>query len=232
MNQILEKLGIYDLVAVLLSGISITSFTLLADQAFFQSNLAGYLSIDDTLLFLVISYFIGLIFQEFGSLVQKRITFSKKKDKNIVLSLALDTDRKFYQRLTPEEKNGISQIVQEELDLDSAPNDEILYNYCKFYLVSAGSMSRADKDQSAAGMSRSLSLYFFIFSLVITFSAAKNHSFEFEPWAIGMFSLSVLLGYRCFRFTLMRYIQIVRTTYYDSIRIRTQENAKQSKVKT
>lgn len=39
MNQVLDKLGIYDLVAVLLSGICITTFSILADQEFFDSKL-------------------------------------------------------------------------------------------------------------------------------------------------------------------------------------------------
>lgn len=101
MNQILDKFGIYDLVAVLLSGICIVTFSIIADKALFQSELLDSLEIDDTLFFLVISYFVGLLFQEVGSALQKEI-FQKN---NSLLKKALDTAKvPTHQFLTSEEK--------------------------------------------------------------------------------------------------------------------------------
>lgn len=159
MNQVLDKLGIYDLVAVLLSGICIVTFSAIADKALFQSELLDSLKIDDTLIFLVVSYFVGLLFQEVGSALQKEI-FQKN---NNLLKRALDTAKvPTHQFLTSEEKNNVSQIIQKELALENPPDISLLYNYCKYYLVINGCMVSADKNQSISGLSRSLSLYFLV----------------------------------------------------------------------
>lgn len=73
MNKILDKLGIYDLVAVLLSGISISTFSLLIMRIVYNKQVDLDLQVNETLLFLVLSYFVGLIFQELGSFYRKSI---------------------------------------------------------------------------------------------------------------------------------------------------------------
>lgn len=72
MNKVLDKFGIYDLVAVLLSGISICTFSLIVLQFIYKVNIDIQLQVNETLSFLVMSYFVGLIFQECGSLIQKK----------------------------------------------------------------------------------------------------------------------------------------------------------------
>ena len=66
MNQILDKLGIYDLVGVLLSGISITFFTMIViwegNPDLLNINLR--IQKDEMVPFLIISYFVGLVFQK------------------------------------------------------------------------------------------------------------------------------------------------------------------------
>lgn len=71
-SAILDKLGIYDLIAVLLPGISILTFSVLVIQYVYKIEIKG-LQINETLTFLVLSYFIGLIFQEIGSLLQNKL---------------------------------------------------------------------------------------------------------------------------------------------------------------
>lgn len=224
MNQVFDKLGIYDLVAVLLSGICITTFSLLADQVVFQSQLSNFLKVEDTILFLVISYFIGLVFQELSSILQKQITHKNNK----LLLKALDTSKKSHQFLTQEEKDGIVQAVQTELALKMIPNEEILYNYCKFYLISTGNTARADKDQSTFGMSRSLSLYLFGLSLFMAYSAIRTQNTMHFVYAVGILALSVLLYYRCIRFAKMRYIYILRSFYYSFLQNKSKKTTKDS----
>lgn len=214
MNQALDKLGIYDLVAVLLSGVCITTFSLLAEKMFWKTQLLlDYLKVDDSILFLTISYFIGLVFQELSSILQKKITHRNNK----LLLKALDTSKKSYPFLTQEEKNGIIQIVQTELASETAPNEEILYNYCRYYLASTGNMVRADKEQSIFGMSRSLSLYFFVLFLFMACKSICSRNIILFVWTASIFVLSVLLYYRCLRFSKMRYIYILRSFYYSFI---------------
>ena len=89
-NNVLEKFGIYDIVAVLLSGICICTFSLAVDQLLFGSRFSSLLSTDNAISFFVISYFIGLLFQEIGSLFYRK--FINKK--NRILLNALDTSKK------------------------------------------------------------------------------------------------------------------------------------------
>lgn len=209
MSQIFDELGIYDLVAVLLSGICITTFSILADQVIFQSHILCFLKVKDTIPFLALSYFIGLVFQEVSSIIQKKIYKN-----NRLLLKALDTSEKSNRLLTQEEKDGIVQAVQTEMALQTIPNVEILYNYCKFYLISTGNTARVDKDQSIFGMSRSLSLYFCglaLFTAVYAFKTLNALHFVYVVVSLG---LSILLYYRCIRFAKMRYIYILRSFYY------------------
>lgn len=73
MSKILDKLGIYDLVAVLLAGISISTFTILVLQLIYKIPIDTNLQVNETLLFFVLSYFLGLIFQEISSFIQKKV---------------------------------------------------------------------------------------------------------------------------------------------------------------
>lgn len=128
-NQILDKLGIYDLTAVLLSGTIMVTFSVLTGKTLFYAELLDYFEIDNTLFFLVISYFVGLVFQELGSMIQKLIICRN----NRLLIRALDTSRTHsHQCLTTEEINSVYGIVKKELALESLPNVVVLYNYCKY----------------------------------------------------------------------------------------------------
>lgn len=214
MNQILDKLGIYDLVAVLLSGVCMVTFSVIADRLCFQCKLWGSLEINETLLFLVVSYFMGLIFQEMGSLIQKKV-FNRN---NRLLMNALDsTKASNHQYLTTKEKDGVFQIVKTKLALENTPDISLIYNYCKYYLIANGEMVRADKNQSIAGLSRSLSLYFFVLFVGVCCKAIAEQSIMWFKCAIGILLLSIMLGFRSVRFIKMRYIDIIRTFYYKYI---------------
>ena len=89
MSKILDKLGIYDLVAVLLAGISISTFTILVLQLIYKIPIDTNLQVNETLLFFVLSYFLGLIFQEISSFIQKKSTHKNNRStKSRLLSTA------------------------------------------------------------------------------------------------------------------------------------------------
>lgn len=160
MNKILDKFGIYDLVAVLLSGISICTFSLLVLQLVYKIHIDIGLQVNETLSFIVISYFLGLIFQECGSLIQKKI-----HKNNALLKKALKVSDESHILLTETEKNGVYAYVKSKLNLEN-DNDNVVYNYCKFYIIENCDTTRIDKDQSLSAMSRSLSLYFMILAIL------------------------------------------------------------------
>lgn len=211
MNKILDKFGVYDLVAVLLPGISISTFSVLILQMVYKVSVDVNLQVNETLTFLVLSYFLGLVFQELGSIIQKKITYKN----NGLLKEALNTSKDSHLYLTENEKKGIFSYVIEKLRLNVNENNEnIVYNYCKFYVLESGDTSRIDKDQSLGAMSRSLSLYFIMLSIVILNSVFLQPSLFKIVLIILSLAFTVLLYNRCVRFAKLRYIYIFREFYY------------------
>lgn len=216
MEKAIDHLGIYDLMAVLFSGICILVLSSLIFLPF--SNLSGVIesecneSLSFVIYFLTISYFIGIIFQELGSIITKK--FYKK-----ILTDSFRPSENERGVLTVEESNELEGIVSKELNFDfsSCKNKEIIiYNYCKFHLISTNSMSASNKDQSIAGLSRSLALYFFIIAIsfltcFIFFSAQKAYCFIIF---LVSTALTVLFYYRYIRFIKYRYTFVFRSFYY------------------
>ncbi len=213
MNKILDKLGIYDLIAVLLSGISITIFTIFF--AYFLCNIRSIVvnpfNINETLVFFVISYFIGLIFQEVSSFIEKRLLFRN----HALLKIALNTSRRSYSHLTTIEKERIYNFVEMKLQLiPSQDNDYVIYNYIKFSVKRLGETARIDKNQSMSAMSRSFTLYFIIIFLVaILMSLYKKDIYYFEISMVFL-CFSILFLVRSVRFAILRYIYFFRIFYY------------------
>lgn len=206
MNKILDKLGIYDLVAVLLSGMSICTFSLLVLQLVYKIHIDIRLAVNEILSFIVVSYFLGLVFQECGSIIQKLIYKN-----NALLQKALKVSDKSHILLTETEKSGIYAYVKSKTNIK---NDNMVYNYCKFYIMRNCDTIKIDKDQSLSALSRSLSLYFIILAIItlITVFVNPNHLNIILLFISILFS--VLLYYRCVRFAKLRYTYIFRTFYY------------------
>ena len=199
MDKILEKFGIYDLVAILVL------------QLFYKFSININFRVNETVVFFVISYFLGLVFQEFGSFIQKKTTHKN----NALLKAALKTSDNSHIYLTDKEKKGVYSYIIEKLNLNPHDNiDNIVYNYCKFYILESNETTRIDKDQSISAMSRSLSLYFALLAVMVFISNF------FEPAAMKIILVIIslffagLFYYRCMRFTKLRYINIFRTFYY------------------
>ena len=212
MNEILDKLGIYDLIAVLLSGISIFTFTVLILQWVYKFNLDATLQVSNTLIVLVLSYFLGLVFQEISSLIQKKFTHPGNK----LLKEALKTCVASHTLLTETEKNRVFNYVTNKMGLkQDEDNYNTIYNYCKFSIINNGNTSRIDRDQSLSAMSRSLSLYFALLTIVLPHTAPSS-CIRNIILAISAI-LAILLYYRCVRFAKLRYINIFRTFYYSVV---------------
>lgn len=205
MSTILDKLGIYDLVAVLLSGISIYTFSILVLQLIYKIPINTNLQVNETLLFFVISYFLGLIFQEISSLLQKKITHKN----NRLLKEA---------ELIDIEKSSVYSYIIEKLNLNpDENNDTVVYNYCKFYILKNCDTTQIDKDQSISSLGRSLSLYFALLAFVVLINSFFQPSIVKIILVIISAGFSTLLYYRGIRFAKLRYIKIFRTFYYNVI---------------
>ena len=152
MSEILDKLGIYDLVAVLLSGISVLTISLLILQVVYNVSVELNLMVNEMLSFLVISYFVGVVLQEVGSLIVRK---TLGKNGRLFNQAIVDS----YISITEWEKAQIFSYVKSQLNLKD-DNSDVIYNYCKYRVFKNSDTSRIDRDQSLSAMSRSLSLYF------------------------------------------------------------------------
>ena len=209
MNKILEKFGIYDLIAVLLSGISICTLSLLVMQLIYEQNINIEIQMNETLSFLVISYFIGLIFQECGSLMRKI-----KYKNNALLKSALKVSDNSHILLTEYEKNSVYTYIKSKLSLKE-DNDNIVYNYCKYYVMKNCDTTRIDKEQSISAMSRSLCLYFLILLMIALITLFYIPNWRTVVLVAISFLLFIIFYNRYIRFVKMRYISMIRMFYYD-----------------
>ena len=210
LDKILEQFGIYDLVAVLLSGISMSTFSLLVLQFIYNIKINS-LQVNKALAFLVISYFLGIIFQEFGSVLTKKVIYRN----NLLLKKALEITIDTY-TLTQTEKNGIFNYVKNQLGIEN-DNEKIIYNYCKFYVMKNCNTTKIDRDQSLSALSRSLSLYFLISSIIALITIIIAPTFMHFCFLIISIIFFITLFYRCVRFAKLRYTNIFRTFYYVAI---------------
>lgn len=213
MSVILEKLGIYDLVAVLLTGINISIFTICVFKYIYKYPIFMNWQIKESLFFLVISYFVGIIFQELGSIILKKVFFRN----NLLLKLCFESSNDSDILLTNKEIQDILNYVNKKLSLNKyeyMDNINIIYNYCKFKVLESGEFPRTDKDQTISAMSRSLSLYFLILFSFLSFSSFQTLNMVYYIASICSALLSILFYKRCVRFTKIRYIYILRLYYY------------------
>lgn len=210
MNNILDKLGFYDLVAVLLTGMCISVISLYYFKYVFYFDFLSQnkIAINETLLFIIISYFIGLIFQELGSNIERKFFGKRKK-----------LLKWFYYNnkiLSDDEINKIFKIVAEKTKNQIDVLDIcFVYNYCKIHNMKNQNIHKADKDHSLSAMSRSFSLYFFImFISTFIFIFISKDIFVLIVSLLSAF-LSVILWLRCLRFSKLKYEYILRSFYYD-----------------
>lgn len=209
MNQILDKLGIYDLLAILFSGISVLTISLLILELVYQIPISTDLNVNESLLYFVLSYFLGMLLQEIGWLIYAEHICKNRK----LLKDVLSTDLDAIYSLTESEKDRLSAYVSGQLNMENV-NENTIYEYCKSYVLQYCDMSRMDKDQSLSAMSRSFALYFFALTVIAAFSLLFQFTGARFGTCLASLLLAVLFHNRCLRFSRMRYSKILRTFYY------------------
>ena len=105
MDEILKKLGVYDLVAVLLTGICINVLTYLTIDYLFPDIANKWIVRNDLIIFGVSSYLLGVIFQEIGSLINSRTI---DKDNKLLKRVFDDKKDKEKYSLTKEEISEVN----------------------------------------------------------------------------------------------------------------------------
>ena len=138
----LNKLGVYDILAVLMSGIVISTFSAFILRYIYYIKIPFEWRFNQIILILIASYFCGILFQESGSFIQKKLIFRK----NGLLKKALSVEDNDHGRLTLFEKEKIYKYVKHKLKLKK-DNHSVIYNYCKFYLLKNGK-NRKNRERS------------------------------------------------------------------------------------
>lgn len=229
MDKVLDKLGLYDIIAILLSGMVITAITNLIFSNVYSIALDSYgININDTFMFLIVSYFMGLLFQELGSLFQELIQ-KIKRDRCLAMykirkywSKESKSNQKSYKFIT---KNEYELVLEKLKEVDISKDkwdDNTIYYYCKQYREKEDS-NFLEKLQSLAGMSRSFTVYFicmFVISMFILFynlftQQDINILQYIVPFATMI--LSIIFYLRFIRFIVMRYTKIYRGFLYSKI---------------
>lgn len=208
MNKILERLGLYDLTVVLLTGMIISTFTAIISEYIFGCPEVGkVLQTNETVRFLVVSYFVGLVFQEIGSVIQKYLIHRN----NGVLKRALRTSDNLHYLLSQIEKDKILGFVKNQLKLEQTQGQEaIIYNYCKSKMLENGDVSQADRNQYISSMSRSLSVYFGFISMIMLVKTICEFQFFSLSVTVIAILLSLILYQRSVRFAVIRYVYVFR----------------------
>lgn len=211
MNEIFDKLGLYDTIAVLLSGICMTVVTLIFNQYVWKISSDTFGILDNSLVFLVASYLVGVIFQELGSLIMGAIFKDDKLLKEAMCADGPEYDKDYRYVLTETERIRLNEIFH--ASKTDGIDDLYKYNFCRFYLLKKKKgMSRPDKDQALAAFSRSMILYFV--GLAVLIVCTTSDALIRAGGGISTVILGVLFYYRYVRFTKMRYIYIIRNFLY------------------
>ena len=214
MSDVLEKLGIFDLLAVLLTGVSVLTVSLLVFEAMCLDSVDIELDIEKALPFFVLSYLCGIALQEIGSLIEK---------KRFEGGIWTVFEKKTFKANPPKEGylNDTYQYLKEKLGAENTPkgtdtHNNIVYDYCKRYAQEKKAMSQIDRFTCVCVMSRSLSLYFCLLAGVLLLLAILDFScLKALLFAISA-SLCVLFYYRFKRFSEIRYRSVFQIFYYDN----------------
>lgn len=205
MNEIFDKLGLYDLVAVLLSGISMVVVTLIANQYIWKISSDKWGILDNSLIFIVTCYLVGVIFQEIGSQIMGYIFRNDKllKEAMGVKVKNPEAYKDYKYMLTETERKQLNDIFD-------GIDDLYKYNFCRFYLLrKKKGMSRPDKDQAIAAFSRSM--IFYLIGLVFFIIMYGRADVWVQVIGVIVTVASGTLFYcRYIRFTKMRYVYIMR----------------------
>jgi len=247
MDKILDKFGIYDLFVNFITGMMIFGFFGYLQVNLFKISWFNIVKVDqmETWLFLLASYFTGVIFHEISNFIETvlyRVTYNIKKRKfrcPILLLVIPSIDRilitteeinqykkstrfilrkKLKRDLDDAEIKKLKTEIGKDLDQSALQYNELLYNLCRSRAIKNNN-GRLVNDQSHASMARSLVLYSFI--ILITSLLVLRYKFGeiniVQTVLVAILSTISLLLFiqRNKRFSEMRYVSIFRACIYE-----------------
>lgn len=218
MDKIFSKIGLYDIIGIWLSGaISLAAFYLLNNYVPLCDFSIKGLSYKE-FVFIILSYFVGIVLQEIGNILQMRL-FNKNSRyiKNVLKPANRRTKLLSYTYLSKKELNIINQYFGEKFDADCSV--DFKYHYCWNNLPKDFDYSGHNQSMAVGALSRSLSVSYFLF----TCAAIRNMALFGINKAnvitvVVCLIITLLLWSRSARLLKMRYEKVFRTFYFNNLK--------------
>lgn len=163
------------------------------------------IQISDTFQLLIISYFIGLIFQEIGSNLNCW---------RLLISIYKPIDD-LHVSLSQQEVEFLMEEAHSKLGFENAEDHLIeIYNFCK---TKSNNNLDSDRKQSLSGMARSLMIYFWIVSCMLIAGFFTTQACKYLVSLFLCLCFAWLFYNRYKRFLKMKYVNVFRNYYYSRI---------------
>lgn len=165
MDKFFDRLGLYDFWGVVFPGLIVTSISYVLYFWGLENQLDIQLldSFGDTLIFIIISYLLGIILHELSRRFSKAVIYKNGKPKETFLTqnIHIFSDR---------ERDLVMLAINKCLDkqeFKNTPEDAtFIYTYCKTYLRVNGMMESLDRNTSLLGINKSLFSFFAFYSIL------------------------------------------------------------------
>lgn len=209
MDNIFEKLGLYDFFGLFLPGIFFIIVLILIDFPLINAFSYPDSEIFQAVAFVLISFICGSTMQEIGSFIDKK-----------TVNIRISARQKYLEdkELSESEREKVKSLVNELLgkEADYTPNDkecEYVFFYCKEYLENEEKMYKANKLDAIYAMSRDFVVCNFLLSICIIATNIINKSYT--NWGNWLFLIIlavsvVIFYYRAKRYAKMRVRSIFR----------------------
>lgn len=156
MDSALDKVGLYDFLGVFLSGMLLVVVSLYLDLPLVNLIENTNNDIINVILFMLESYFLGLILQESSSAIDKKyFIFREKARSNFLNDDNKIIDNELELKSFRELANKILSI-QDNNHAYSKDENEYVYYQCKAFLETHGKSDKVNRINSLYAMSRSL----------------------------------------------------------------------------
>lgn len=211
MDKILNKLGVYDIIGVLFTGICVTVIATFLETKVYESGIIEKFDLHHYgVTFLVVSYMIGLLLQELGSFLYNEIFYGEDE---LLVSVFTENNNK-RRSLTKEECARLGNIMNLQTKSSEENESDYINTYfaCKYWIAQNMVVEKVDKNQALAAMSRSMVIFFALESIRVML--VHPLSIEQDCTWVMLFLLFLFIVFlfhrRYIRFSQMRYVTIFR----------------------
>ncbi len=213
MDKVLNKMGIYDIIAIWMSGaLSLVLLYLQGRYVYLWEFSLSELPYKE-FMFIILAYFVGIVLQEIGNLFQIRIgNMNGRYIRNVLKAPRKITKLLSSTYLSETEVNGINA------NLNAAYDDKTKYYYCRHILANEWDNREHNQSMAVGALSRSLSVGFCIFVLIgVCSMLACGYSCAKLGTVLTCLFLCLVLWFRSLRLMKMRYEKIFREFYYRKV---------------